>query len=256
MLIAKEWREIVAQRGLMASLLITPLLFSVLPLVALALLPEVSTAERAQLGALAHDPAVAALAPRELAQLLVAQQFQVMVVMLPVLLPVVLSAQSVVGEKIRRTLEPLLSTPITTLELLVGKCLAALIPAVTLTWLSATVFLGGMAALGVSARVIARIATPSWLFVLGAVAPALALTAVAVTVVISSRTNDPRSAQQLSALLVLPGAALLLAQSMGVVQLGVAASIALVVALLAVAALVLRVAVRLFDREAILTRHK
>ena len=45
------------------------------------------------------------------------------------------------GEKTTRTLEPVLATPISVLELLLGKALAAVIPAVGATWISFLIFL-------------------------------------------------------------------------------------------------------------------
>jgi len=50
------------------------------------------------------------------------------------IIPVNIAAYSVVGEKTTRSLEPLLATPITTAELLIGKNMAAAIPAVLATW--------------------------------------------------------------------------------------------------------------------------
>jgi ABC-2 type transport system permease protein len=255
-LIKKEWREILAQRGLLFSMLLMPIVFPLLPVVALLVLPEAGPDDRVKLGALADDPRIAGWTAREVAELLIAQQFQVLVVLLPVLIPAVLSAQSVVGEKVRKTLEPLLATPIRTFELVVAKCLAALIPAVLLTWAAGLLFVGGLVLAEVSPNVIRAIVSPSWVLVLVAVAPTLAATAIALTIVIPSRTNDPRTAQQLSALFVMPIALLLLAQALGVVRLGPAMATAMLAGLLVVAAIVLRFAVRLFDRETILTRWK
>ena len=44
------------------------------------------------------------------------------------LLPIVLASYSLVGEKIEKSLEPLLAAPITDSELLLGKSIAAFIP--------------------------------------------------------------------------------------------------------------------------------
>ena len=56
-----------------------------------------------------------------------------MLVLVPVTSAMSVAAYSVVGEKQARTLEPLLATPITTFELLAGKVLGALLPAVALS---------------------------------------------------------------------------------------------------------------------------
>ena len=54
------------------------------------------------------------------------QQFLVLFLLTPITGAMALAAHSVVGEKQARTLEPLLATPVTTLELLVAKVLGAL----------------------------------------------------------------------------------------------------------------------------------
>lgn len=255
-IVKKEWREMVAQRALMSSLLVMPALFALLPIVLLATLPEVGASDRSKLAGLAAQPAYAGLSPRELAELAIGQQFGLMLLLLPQLVPAVLAAQSIVGEKVRKTLEPLLATPITTTELLLGKCLSALIPAVGITWIAAGTFAVGMAHLTSSDRVFAAIVSPAWLFVLIGSSPLLALIAIALTVLISSRVSDPRAAQQLSALLVLPLVGALAAQAMGVLVLGPLVAAGILAGLAVLALVVLRIAVRLFDREAILTRWK
>jgi ABC-2 type transport system permease protein len=254
-IVRKEWREILGQRALVFSLLVMPTMMSVMPLVLLALVPELSPDDH-DLRGLAARPEAAGLSGRELAQLAIGQQFGLMLLLLPQLVPAVLAAQSIVGEKVRKTLEPLLSTPITTTELLVGKCLSALIPAVLLTWIAAGVFVLGVTSLVSSARVVAAVLSPAWVFVLLGSSPLLALVAIAVTVLISSKVSDPRAAQQASALLVLPLVGVLAAQAMGVFVLGPGVAAAVLLGLGILAWGTLRLAVRLFDREAILTRWK
>lgn len=249
----KEWREILAQRALLFSLLLIPAMFSLMPIVLLALLPNLAAEGEATIPARREH---AGLTPHELAELAIGQQFGLMLLLLPQLIPAVLAAQSIVGEKVRKTLEPLLATPITTGELLFGKCMSALIPAVGITWTAASIFVAGMASLASSTRVFEAIVTPAWVFVLVGSSPLLALVAIALTVLISSRVSDPRAAQQLSALVVLPLVGALAAQAMGVLVLGPLVAVGILLGLCVLAAIVLRGAVRLFDREAILTRWR
>ena len=54
--------------------------------------------------------------------------------LMPVFVPILISSQSVAGEKERRTLEPLLAAPVSASELLLGKSLASVVPAVAITW--------------------------------------------------------------------------------------------------------------------------
>ena len=53
----------------------------------------------------------------------------------PVLIPAVLAAYSVVGEREQGTLEPLLTTPVRREELLLGKALGVVVPTVAIAYL-------------------------------------------------------------------------------------------------------------------------
>jgi hypothetical protein len=65
------------------------------------------------------------------------------------MLPVAIASYSLVGEKIERSLEPLLATPATDGEILLGKGIAAFVPPVAAIWAGAVVF---MALAGQTAR--------------------------------------------------------------------------------------------------------
>src|SRR5574338_688738 len=65
------------------------------------------------------------------------------IIFMPLIIPINIAAYSIVGEKTTRSLEPLLATPITTAELLIGKTLAAAIPAIVATYGAFAVFAAG-----------------------------------------------------------------------------------------------------------------
>jgi ABC-2 type transport system permease protein len=77
-----------------------------------------------------------------------------------------------------------------------------------------------------------------------------------VAVLVSSRVNDPRTAQQFGALLILPITGIFVMQFSGVIRLTTVVIVIMVGALLIVWALLLLLGVSLFEREAILTRWK
>ncbi|NOY26972.1 MAG: ABC transporter permease subunit, partial [Oligoflexia bacterium] len=181
--------------------------------------------------------------------------FLLMFLMLPLILSSVFAAYSVVGEKTSRTLEPLLATPITTTQLLAGKALGAAIPAIGATWAGVAAFLL-VVRLWVSDQGIALLLAPQWLVAVGVDGPLLAMLGVLFAILISSRVNDPRAAQQLSSLVVLPLVLLLVGQSMGLVMVnGWIVYVGGALLLLADLGL-LALAVGVFEREAILTRWK
>jgi ABC-type Na+ efflux pump permease subunit len=177
-----------------------------------------------------------------------------MFLVMPVFVPILISSQSVAGEKERRTLEPLLASPVTAMELVAGKSLASLVPAVLITW---TAFL--LLCVGVDVVAWPLIHGPLmpnglWLFGVLVLAPLFAFFGNGVAVLISARVAEARTAQQLSALVVLPLVGLVAGQVAGLLRAGVAyyALQGVVVLLLDVG--LLWASVRLLDRERLLSR--
>ncbi len=62
-------------------------------------------------------------------------------VVLATVLPSTIAAYSIVGEKVEKTLEPLLATPTTDGEILLGKSIASFIPPILSTWAGASIFM-------------------------------------------------------------------------------------------------------------------
>jgi ABC-2 type transport system permease protein len=200
--------------------------------------------------------ACGALNDIECVQFLLLQQFMALFLLMPVLIPVTIAAYSIVGEKTTHTLEPLLATPITTAQLLAGKALAAAIPAVLATLLSFSIFAVGTAFLAVSPQVALRLFSPIWMLGIFVVGPLLSIAGVSLAVMISSRVNDPRVADQISALVVLPVMALFFGQMLGFVAVNANLMIVIALVMAGVDAALLFFATRLFQREVILIRWK
>lgn len=173
---------------------------------------------------------------------------------LPVMIPVTLAVYSIVGEKEQGTLEPLLATPLTDWELFLGKALVAVLPAVALTWGVFGLFLAAAHILldGIPPGVL----TAPWLLSIFLLSPLLALFGVLVSMLVSSRTSDPRAAYQFSGLAVVPSLVPLIVYSarMTAVNLLLVLLEGGILVLLNGGLLVL--AVKLFRREEILTRWK
>ncbi len=60
--------------------------------------------------------------------------FSFIFVILPGIIPATIGSYSIVGEKVEKSLEPLLATPITDGELLLGKAIAGFLPTLLSTW--------------------------------------------------------------------------------------------------------------------------
>jgi len=183
---------------------------------------------------------------------ILARNWLPMFLVLPVFLPILIAAQSIGGERERRTLEPLLATPVSTLSIILGKSIAALVPALGITWIAAVLFCAGID------LVVGRMLLPdgAWLFGTLVLSPLLALFGNAMAVVVSSRVLDPRAAQNLAATTVLPLLGILVVQLAGRIALGPRFYAVLAAGVLAADVILIFAAVRLFDRERLLTQWR
>jgi ABC-2 type transport system permease protein len=166
-----------------------------------------------------------------------------------------LAAHSIVGEKQARTLEPLLASPITTVELLVAKVLGALLPTLAISFIGMALYFAGIVLFADPGVAVAML-TARTILLVAIVGPAAALVSLQSAIVISSRVNDARTAQQFGVLIVIPLTALLVAQFTGSLWLSAAALGFMGLGLLGVWVLLTMVSAALFEREAILTRWK
>ncbi|HEY4689819.1 MAG TPA: ABC transporter permease subunit [Anaerolineae bacterium] len=256
-LIDKEWNEVFKNKLVLFTVLLLPLVFAVLPLVQLATTRQVNPGELSDApGNIARLCDLQGLTSAECMQTFLSQSFMLFFFLMPLMIPVTIASYSIVGEKTTRSLEPLLATPTTTAEIIVGKGLAAVIPAMAAGWLSFAVYLIGARFFVVSDRVYAAIASPVWLVGMVLVAPLLTLFSVGAAIVISSRVNDPRAAEQLGALVILPVLAVFIGQIFGVIALNVTSMIVFAGVMLVVDAGMLYLAAKLFQRETILTRWR
>lgn len=201
-------------------------------------------------------PGMGNLTPQEAVQAVGGLQYSLFYMLLPLMLPSIIASYSIIGEKTSRTLEPVLATPIRTWELLLGKSLIALLPALFATWVGGTIFIIATAFLSLSPHVFAAVITPGWLIVLFLWTPLLSMIAIAAMIAVSSRVNDPRTAQQYSAWAVVPFMLLFFGQLFGLVALGALFTFIVFIVLIPLAILALWLASRLFQREVILTRWK
>ena len=197
----------------------------------------------------------ASLASNARIQLFLFEQFLLLFLMTPITGAMALAAHAVVGEKQARTLEPLLATPITTSELLVAKVLGALLPTLVISLAGLALYFGGimaMAAPGVAAAML----SVRTLMLIAVVGPTAALVSLQAAVIISSRVNDTRTAQQFGVLIIIPLAAALVAQFTGSFWLSATALAWLGLGLFGLWVLLVLISAVLFERESILTRWR
>ena len=172
--------------------------------------------------------------------------------LIPVFLPATMSAFSVVGEREQGTLEPVLTTPVSRVELLAGKATAIFIPAVGLAYLMFGVFLA-IVQVAASPAVATAVWNAPQLPAVVIFIPLLAAWAIWVGLAISARTSETRVAQQLSVLASLPPVALTSLMSFQVITPSFRLAAALAGALLLIDCAACFLVARLFDRERLIT---
>lgn len=261
-ILRREFQEIARSRGLLLAIFLPPLLITAIPLVMMVIFDRFvpmnsGSVNGADFGRFLQNlPELADWAPGEIAIFIILQQFLIFFLMMPLIIPMSIAAQSIVGEKQSKSLEPLLATPVRTSELLLAKSIAALTPAVLATWISFAIFLLGARLLLTSARVFNALLDPKWVVAMLVLAPLLSLLAVSLAVIISSRVNDTRAVQQIGGFIVLPIVLIGVAQTTGLILLNAASFTVGALLIAALDAAILRVGVRLFQREKILTQWK
>jgi len=134
---------------------------------------------------------------------LISSEFSIFII-LAAILPTFIASYSFIGEKVEKSLEPLLATPTTDGELLFGKIIAAFLPSMASTYAGATIFMVFVDSFTRSQ--LGYLLYPNWIaiVILGLVAPLACILSVEFNVIISSRVNDIRAAQQLGVLVILP----------------------------------------------------
>ncbi|HEX6526519.1 MAG TPA: ABC transporter permease subunit [Streptosporangiaceae bacterium] len=172
--------------------------------------------------------------------------------LIPVLVPAIMSAYSVVGEREQGTLEPVLTTPVGRVELLVGKAAAIFVPAVALAYLAFGIFVA-ITQFAASPAVAAAVRHAPQLPAVLVFIPLLAAWAIWVGLAVSTRVTDTRVAQQLSTLGSLPPVAVAALMSFQVISPTFGLAAALAGGLLAIDCTACLVVARLFDRERLIT---
>ncbi len=255
-IIRKEWAELYENTLVLLTVAFLPLIFAALPLGILWSTSGLDSGIQASTEALPSQVAglCGDLSAAACTQVIIASQFMILFMMIPLIIPATIVPYSIVGEKTQRTLEPLLATPVSTADLLLAKNLATIIPALLATWVTFGLYAIGARLLITDPGALARLFEARWFLAIFVAGPFLALFANVLSLMVSARANDPRVAQQVTSFVVLPVILLFLGQIVGWIYFSTAFVLvmALVVALLDIALSLL--AVRVFDRESILTR--
>jgi ABC-2 type transport system permease protein len=210
----KEWRDLLSNRLLIGAVALPALIFAAIPTGVVAFI-QANDLDPRQLGQIQQYIAnFPELAPKLAAQGFIITNFMAYFLLIPAMVPMAIATQSVIGEKVARSLEPQLATPLEVGELLAGKTLAAALPAVAATW--GVFALYGLVNGAIADPILTHlIFSDVWLVAMATLVPLICLLSVLLGIVVSSRVNDPRTAQQIGGFVVIPIIAVAVAQFVG-----------------------------------------
>jgi ABC-2 type transport system permease protein len=172
------------------------------------------------------------------------------------MLPTAIASYGIVGEKIEKSLEPLLSTPTSDGEILLGKVLSAFLPTMLAVWAGSALF---QVLVDLETRgTLGYLLFPNWemaviLFVL---APLACLYAIEFSVIVSSRATDARSAQQYGGVVFVPLIFIYVAGEVGSIPLETTNLLYISAGMGVLVLALFYASERIFRREEILTRWK
>ncbi len=223
--VGKELREYRRNRSLLAGMTIIPLVFVITPLI------QAFTAT-----------------PDDLRD----GNWLVYMLGIPAVVPTVIAAYAVVGERQQGTLEPVLTTPVSRDELLLGKALAALAPSMVVAY---AVFALVVAVIDLFANPSSATALLRGPTILAQVVftPLVAAWSIWIGIAISARASDIRVAQQVGILVSLPSFAVALLVALNVIPANLTTAGLLAAALVGLNVLGWKVSASLFDPERLIT---
>lgn len=177
--------------------------------------------------------------------------FMLMIVgFFPISISLVIALETFVGEKERRSLEPLLATPLTNTELYIGKTLAAMIPPLLTSYGGMGVYLVGLVFGPQQWR-----PEPGLIVQIVLLTGMQALVMVTASVVISSQTTSVRAANLLASFVIIPMALLVQLESVIMFFAGYQWLTPIIIGLVVTDALLIRMGAKLFNREEMLGRE-
>lgn len=221
----KDWQEIYKNKEILVPVIILPLLFAIFfPLLMLGIVLIIPPEEMYETQDLINMYPM--FAGQENAGLKVTIWFTIdtmmkpMFLFIPLIVTMVVAADSFAGEKERKTIESLLILPITDKELILGKVFTSIIPGMLATWAAFGSFeliiylmtydIMGFFIIGLD-----------WYLLLFLFTPLFSMFSIILMIIYSSRAKDAKSAQNISVVIIMPVLALFFTQMLSVFVLNV-----------------------------------
>ena len=263
-IVRKDLRISMQNKAVTIPVIIVPLLLMiVLPVVAVVVPSQIGGAEEMfeELGAFLNN--MPEVMRRQLAGLEGVQVWIVLAVafvfapfflIIPLMVASVMAADSFAGEKERKTLEALLYTPTSDAELFLAKVLAALAPAVAISWLAFVLY--GVAVNAAAWPAMGRIFFPTWTWIalILWVVPAAAGLGLSTMVLVSSKVSSFQEANQLGGVIVVPVLLLVFGQIGGVLYFSLPVVLLIGLALWVIDGILIALGVKTFQRGELVAR--
>lgn len=260
----KDLKEVRQNKAAWGPGIAVPLIFAILMPLLFIILPQVIPVEdvERELGDIdvmlrSMPPAMQALFEgRSLEQMFVLYMagftLAPLFLIMPLMFSTVIGSDSFVGERERKTMEALLYAPTSDMELFLGKVLAAVIPAIGLSWLTYLMYIIVVNAASYPLFGEIWFPLPTWYPLMLWMTPALAVLGISATVLISSRVRTFMEAYQMSASLVVLVLALVIGQVTGVLFLGVGTALVIGTVIWLVDAALIYISVKKFKRSSLI----
>lgn len=216
----KDWKASVKRKEILLPMIILPIIFilvvPLLMMIGVIVAPEeylYSFGDINLLKILLNIPL--SYNDYQVAAILVLKMFILpFFLIIPGILPAIISSDSFAGEKERKTMENLALLPITKNELIVGKVLISFLPSITITFLC---FIGMGTIINIilipySEGLVLVFTDLIFILIAFLLSPLLTFFNIQISVIISSRSKDLKSAQSISGALVMPAFAVLFVQ--------------------------------------------
>ncbi|HEY8169882.1 MAG TPA: ABC transporter permease subunit [Candidatus Limnocylindria bacterium] len=199
----KEMRDLLSNRLLLGAVAFPALIFAAIPTAIVAFI-QVNDLDPSQMGQIQdYISMFPDLPPKLAAQGFIVLNFMAYFLLIPAMVPMAIATQSVIGEKVARSLEPQLATPMEVGELIVGKSISSAAPAVVATWIVYVLY-GLVNGAIADPRLTNLVFNDVWKVAMLTLVPLICLLSVLLGIIVSSRVGDARTAQQLGSFIVIP----------------------------------------------------
>lgn len=184
----------------------------------------------------------------------ISMNYLIFLSVVPLSIASTISSYSVVGEKQQKTIEPILATPIDDRDFFIGKMLAPLVPTLGISYIVIAIYTIFSDIISYSYGYILYPNIP-WVLIVVLFVPASTVLMILLTLLFSSRVVDPRSAQQFSALILIP-VLVIFFLNMLIYSLGSILLILLTLIVIILDFVLFSLTIKTFNRETIITRWK